>query len=179
MPNPPAPNGGGSLVNTYTIIMDVLFPTNSDGGVRPLVQTDDQEITPGADFVVDSSGGIGAPPGPFNGSIKANTWYRIGFSVTPTEIDEYINGVKVNTQTTGSLDSEWALTPGGVAQLFQNSTLAGAAAGYVSSIQIQDVALNAGQMAALGAASASKITTNSRRCLRSWNRKTRCPMRPT
>ena len=161
MPNPPAANGQGTLVNTYTIIMDVLFPTNSVGRVRPLVQTDDQIITPDADFVVDSGGGMGAPPGPYHGSIQPNTWYRIGFSVTTSGIDEYINGVKVGTQSSGGVDSRFALTPGGSAQLFQNSTFDGAAIGYVSSLQIQDVALNAGQMASLGGASASKIPTQS------------------
>ena len=161
MPNPPAANGGGSLVNTYTIIMDVLFPTNSVGHVRPLVQTDDQIITPDADLVVDSSGEIGAPPGPYVGNIQPNIWYRIGFSVTASQIDEYVNGVKVGSQSTGGVDSRFALTPGGLAQLFQNSTTNGAAIGYVSSIQIQDVALNAGQMAALGAASAAKLPTNT------------------
>lgn len=161
MPTPPNPNGGGSLVNTYTIIMDVLFPTNSVGRVRPLVQTDDGIITPDADLVVDSSGGIGAPPGPFTGNIQPNTWYRIGFSVTANEIDEYINGVKVGSQSTGGVDSRFALTPGDFAQLFQNSTTNGASIGYVSSIQIQDVALNAGQMASLGGPSAAKISTNN------------------
>lgn len=161
LPNPTAGNGGGSLVNEYTIIMDVLFPTNSTGRVRPLVQTDGGVITPGADLVVDSSGGIGAPPGPYYGSIVANTWYRIGFSVTATAIDEYINGVKVGSQSTGGVDSEWALTPNDYSQLFQNSTTNGASIGYVSSIQIQDVALNAGQMAALGLPSAAKISTTS------------------
>ena len=161
MPTPPNPNGGGSLVNDYTIIMDVLFPAVSDGRVRPLVQTDDGVITPDADLVVDSSGGIGAPPGPFNGHIQSNTWYRIGFSVTASEIDEYINGVKVGSQPTDGLDGRFALTPGDFAQLFQNSTTNGASVGYVSSIQVQDVSLNAGQMAALGAASASKISTNT------------------
>jgi len=161
MPNPVSGNGAGSLVNNYTVIMDVLYPTNSAGRVRPLLQTDDQVITPGADIVVDSSDAIGEPPGPFHGSIQPNVWYRLGFSVTDGNIDEYINGVKVGSHSTGGPDSQFALTPSGFAALFQNSTTNGAAVGYVSSIQIQDVALNAGQMAALGAASASKITTNS------------------
>lgn len=161
MPDTPNANGGGTLVNDYTIIMDVLFPSSTVNEVRPLVQTDDGIITPDADLVVDSSGGIGAPPGPFYGNIKPNTWYRIGFSVTSTEIDEYINGMKVGVQQTGGLDSRFALTPASYTELFQNSTTNGAAPGYVSSIQLRDVALNAGQMAALGGPSASKIPTNS------------------
>src|SRR5207253_2051737 len=39
MPVPPNANGGGSIVNDYTIIYDVLYPAN--GRFRPLIQTDD------------------------------------------------------------------------------------------------------------------------------------------
>ena len=160
------PNGGGSLVNNYTIVMDVLFPASESQQVRPLVQTDDGAITPDADFVIDSTGGIGAPPGPYTGSILPNTWYRIGFSVTANQISKYIDGVAVGTESTGGVDSRFALSepgappPSGYALLFQNSTVNGAASGYVSSIQLWNDALSAGQMAALAGPSASKIPTN-------------------
>ena len=154
------PNGGGSLVNNYTIVMDVLFPASESQQVRPLVQTDNGIITPDADLVVDTTGGIGAPPGPYTGSILPNTWYRIAFSVTANQISKFINGVTVGVQSTGGVDSRFALTPGGFAQLFQNSTTNGAAAGYVSSIQLWNDALSPGQIAALGAASGSIIPTN-------------------
>jgi hypothetical protein len=159
-------NGGGSLVNNYTIVMDVLFPATESAQVRPLVQTDDGVITPDADFVIDTTGGIGAPPGPYTGAILPNTWYRIAFSVTANEIDKFINGAEVGTQSTGGTDSRFALAqggalpPSGYALLFQNSTTNGAASGYVSSIQLWNDALSAGQIAALGAASAVKIPTN-------------------
>ena len=41
MPTPLFPNGNGDNVNDYTVILDVLFPAESDGKIRPLVQTDD------------------------------------------------------------------------------------------------------------------------------------------
>ena len=159
MPNPSTPNGGGTLVNAYTLILDVLIPTNSVNRVCPVIKTDGGYFGPNADLVIDSSGGIGAPPGPYYGSIQPNTWYRVGFVVSTTEIDEYINGVKVGVQTITdpTPDSRYALTPSDVSELFQNSTTNGAAPGYVSSIQLRDTALNAGQMAALGAPSAAKI----------------------
>jgi len=159
MPTPSAPNGGSpDLVNSYTIVMDVLFTTN--GVVRPLVQTDDGIITPDADLVVDSSGGIGAPPGPFYGQITGNTWYRLAFSVDSDDISLYINGVQVGVEPSGGLDSRFALEPGSVAQLFQNSTLSGAAPGYVSSIQIWSTNLSAGEIIELGVPSATKIPTS-------------------
>jgi len=159
-------NGGGSLVNDYTIVMDVLFPASESQQVRPLVQTDNGVVTPDADLVIDTTGGIGAPPGPYTGSILPNTWYRIGFSVTANEISKYIDGVSVGVDPTGGVDSAFALSepgapePSGYAELFQNSTTNGAASGFVSSIQLWNDALSAGQMAALGAASGSKIPTN-------------------
>jgi hypothetical protein len=159
-------NGGGTLVNNYTIVMDVLFPATESSQVRPLVQTDDGVITPDADFVIDTTAGIGAPPGPYTGAILPNTWFRIAFSVTANEIDKFINGVEVGTQSTGGTDSRFALAqggapePSGYALLFQNSTTNGAASGYVSSVQLWNDALSAGQIAALGAPSATKIATN-------------------
>src|SRR6202007_480206 len=143
------------LVNSYTIIMDVLFETN--GVVRPLVQTDGGVITPDADLVIDSSDGIGEPPGPFSGKITTNTWYRIAFTVDSGTLSKYINGVLVGTQPSGGLDNRLALTPANFAQLFQNSTLNGASPGYVSSIQLWNSTLNPGQIAALGGPSAAKI----------------------
>lgn len=155
-----------ALVNDYTIIMDVLFPVSAVTHVRPLVQTDDGFITPDADFVVDSTGGIGAPPGPFSGQIIPNTWYRIAFAVSDDEIDEYINGVEVGIQETGGTESRFALAapgalgPNGYAELFQNSTTNGASPGYVSSIQLWNGTLSAGALAAIGAPEATKIPTN-------------------
>src|SRR5437773_8007707 len=35
-----APNGGGTLVNQYTLILDVLYPTASSGKYRSITQTD-------------------------------------------------------------------------------------------------------------------------------------------
>ncbi|MEI8040046.1 MAG: immunoglobulin domain-containing protein [Verrucomicrobiota bacterium] len=165
--NPSIPNGGGSIVNSYTFVIDLLFPTDMDSHVRPLVMSDEGIFTPNADLVVDSNNGIGVPAGPYAGHISPNTWYRIAFSVDWTEVHEYINGVEVGVQQNDTgLDGQLALGVAGVmgssglSQLFANSTLDGAAPGYVSSIQLWDVPLNAGQIAALGAASASKIPTN-------------------
>ncbi len=160
LPVPAENNGGGSLLDDYTIVMDLLIPSGTVGHVCPLVQTDDGVITPDADFVLDSNGGIGAPPGPFNGAITSNRWYRVAFSVSTDEIDEFINGQEVGVQGTGGVDSRFALSSGSYALLFQNSTTNGASSGYVSSIQLWDSNLSPGQIAALGLPSASKIPTN-------------------
>ncbi|HYG35853.1 MAG TPA: hypothetical protein VEC99_13765, partial [Clostridia bacterium] len=158
LPTPNA-NGGGSLVNDYTIIMDVLFPDTSNNKTRPILETDQQFLTSGADLLVDANNGIGAEPGPYNGTILPNTWYRIGFVVDTSHgvIRSYINGVEVGSQPSGSLDNRYALATASTAGLFANASVDTAAEGYVNSIQLRDAALTREQMTALGGPSAEGI----------------------
>jgi hypothetical protein len=155
MPTPANANGGGSLVNEYTLIMDVLYPSASDAMERPLL---DLDLTGGPEFSVSATDGVGQDPsGPYDGTIAPNTWYRIGITRTATEQDTYINGVQVGTHTAGGLDdARYAMSVGSIALLL-SSTGNSAAAGYVNSIQLWDVALNPGQMKALGGATAAGI----------------------
>ncbi len=165
MPTPAA--NFGSTVNQYTYILDVFYPTASDGKIRPLIQTEDGTHLGSQQFIViDSTGGIGPRSigpsgvnGPYVGTIAPNTWYRIAISVTAGgTIRVYTNGVAVGSFSGGAADGFFALDPGTSALvLADTSTNAAAAAGFVNSIQIRDSALNAGQVAALGSASASGI----------------------
>jgi hypothetical protein len=159
----PAANGSGSFVNDYTLILDLFYPNASDSKIRPIIDTDGATFIPGPEFIVNSSDAIGiAPGGPFAGTIAPNTWNRIGFVVKQEQnlIILYVNGARVGTETIsgsqGGTDGRFALSPNSVA-LILGSTDTNAALGYVSSIQIRDVALATGQMKALGGASASKI----------------------
>jgi hypothetical protein len=157
MPTPNNGNGGGSIVNEWTMIMDVLYPAASDATIRPIIDTDGSFFVAGPDFVVDTSDGIGSPPnGPYNGSVQPNTWYRIGIAVTANEVDIYVNGVQVATLAGAGLDNRFAVTPGSPV-LILGSTGASAAIGYINSLQFRDAALNAGQMNALGGPSAAGI----------------------
>src|SRR5207248_2233466 len=64
----PAANGGGSLVNEYTVIFDLLYPGNLT--LRPLVDTDNATFVAGPDLIISSSDGIGVTPsGPFDGVV--------------------------------------------------------------------------------------------------------------
>jgi hypothetical protein len=145
----PANNGGGSLVNEYTVIFDALYPSNNV--VRPLLDADGTLFVAGADFIVSAGNGIGVTPsGPFDGNIAANSWYRIGFTVTASEVRKYINGVEVGVQAGTTLDGRLALSASSTTLILAN-TVGTANPGYVNSIQIRNVALNAGQMEALGA----------------------------
>lgn len=159
MPAPANPNGGGSTVNEWTLIMDLLYPAASDAIDRPLINTDGggSELVAGPDFIVSASDGIGSPPsGPYSGSIQPNTWYRVGISVTASSVSLYINGEQVYTGAGAGQDNRFALSAGGNTPIFSTPTNI-AAIGYVNSIQLRDVALNAGQMLALGGPSASGV----------------------
>src|SRR5258708_10511760 len=95
MPTPSTGNGGGSLVNEYTVIFDVLYPPESDLMLRPLIDTDDTLFVPGPDVVISASNGVGPTPGgPFAGTIAPSTWNRIGIVVQQDKnaLSFYING---------------------------------------------------------------------------------------
>lgn len=165
MPDPPTANGGGSLVNDYTLIMDVLYPASANAQERPFLDADGSLFVAGPDLVVDASNGIGTTPsGPYFGAFTTNTWYRIGFVIQQdlATVTCYSNGVRIGSDTitpsgaAAGLDGRFGLTPGSTS-LILGSTDTNSTAGYVSSIQIRDVALNAGQMAALGGPSATGI----------------------
>jgi hypothetical protein len=161
MPVLPTANGSGSEVNAWTLIMDLLFPKGSDNQDRPIIDTDGSLTTGGGfvagpDFAVSASDGIGAPSGPYFGSLLPNKWYRIGMVNTTNLVSFYINGTRVGTIGGSGLDGRFALSTT-QPYLILSTILTNAAPGYVSSIQIRDVALNPGQMSALGGPSASKI----------------------
>lgn len=150
----PAGNGGGSFVNEYTIIFDLLYPSN--GVLRPLLDTDSSVFFAGADFAVNATGGIGVTPtGPFDGTLAPNTWNRVGFTVTASQIRKYINGIEVGLQG-HTFEGRMALSPNSVALILGN-LVGDAGLGYVNSIQLRDAALSPGQMQALGGASADGI----------------------
>ncbi len=166
LPTPP-PNGGGSACNNYTIIFDLLFPQS--GQFRPLLQNDDGNLdnircflAVGANNSLQATNTAGTSlPSTFAGNIVPNVWYRIGFVVDQTdgEIDIYTNGVKAGVLTGiggfRNLDNPYSLLASSQIPVL-SSTITNAE-GYVNSIQLRDVALNAGQMQALGAPSAAGI----------------------
>ena len=167
MPTPGA-NGGGSTLNQYTYILDVLYPTASSGRTRPLIQTSDGVALGSQEFIVidGATGGVGplkigpgGVTGPYVGSLAANTWYRLGLVVTAGGTTRvYTNGVEMGSFSGGQKDGFFALNPSATALILAD-TSTNAALGYVNSIQLRDAALTAGQMAALGGPSAAGIPT--------------------
>ncbi len=169
MPLNTLPNGGGSLVNDYTIIFDILYPTSSDKKKRALVEADPTVVLgfADADLIVGADDGIGVA-GSTTGNVTPNEWHRIAFVVDvesePKMIRKYIDGVLVGSQTMpaasqgGGVDGRWAIDPGIGAALFTDDN-GEVAPAYVNSIQFQDRALNTGQILALGKPSVSGVQT--------------------
>lgn len=157
MPAPPTANGGGSEVNQWTLLLDLLYPTGSDNKDRPIIDVDGSTFFTGSEFGVSASDGIGAPNGPYFGSVKPNTWYRLGMVVTTNQVTFYINGARVGSiPNKGGIDNRFSLSTAFPALVL--ATLGDVAApGYINSMQFRDVALNAGQMEALGGPSASGV----------------------
>lgn len=164
MPITAPANGGGSFVNDYTIVMDVLYPAASDATQRALVETDLGQVntTAGAEFYINGSNQVGGDGGSFFGSIAANTWHRIGLVVqgSANKATIYIDGVEQGNFAVGGIDNRFAVDPSSdpkpYAELFKDQNGA-TAAGYVASLQFRDAALSPGQMQALGGPAADGI----------------------
>lgn len=165
-----AANGGGTLVNQYTLIFDVLYPSTSTG-YRAFLQTDGNNGSD-AEVFVNAAGGIGIS-GFYQGALSQGVWHRVAFTfdLTKREFGKYIDGTNVLSgpvgeaplgvnavqylgASTGTVDQRWALGPS--ALLFtddDNET----GKGYVNSIQFHDRVLSATEIAVLGAPTAGGI----------------------
>ncbi|MCL4178297.1 MAG: PEP-CTERM sorting domain-containing protein [Verrucomicrobia bacterium] len=151
-------NGGGSFVNQYSLIMDIMFPSTSTGQWRGLFQTSPDNSND-SDFFVNTSNGIGIS-GTYHGAIVADTWHRVALVMDLTlgteQMRKYIDGTLVGTQTLSSgVDGRWSLDT--TALLFTDED-GETASGMVNSIQIHDLALADSYILALGGATADGIS---------------------
>lgn len=147
---------GGDLVNSYTLIMDVLFPPESSSKRRALLQVESQ-LGADAELLVNENNAIGGD-GAFHGFLSPNTWHRIGF-VADAEtgtIRKYIDGALVGSQSLGPVDDRYALSPNGTAFLFNDDDGESELA-YVNSVQLRNTALSSAEMRAIGSATAAGI----------------------
>ncbi len=103
-----SPNGGGTMVNKYTIVMDVKIPVT--GKWYALYQTTVANTDDG-DWFINTSGNIGiGATGYTSKSLKPNEWYRIAISVANgARHDYYIDGEKALIGSAGAVDARFAL----------------------------------------------------------------------
>lgn len=151
-----APPSGGALTNTWSIVMDVNFPTI--GGFIGLWQTDQNIAGSDGDFFIRGDGALGIS-GNYHGVVPANTWTRIAVTIQPVgtnfQLDKYIDGVLAGTTTTGGApDGRHAV--GQFLNLFTDED-GETAAGLVNSLAYYNHALSAAEVTALGGATASGI----------------------
>src|SRR5215204_1109730 len=70
-------NGGGVLVNQWTLIMDVLYPVSSSDEWRALIQSSvGNPPNDDAEFYIDTANAVGIN-GTYHGNVPANTWVRL------------------------------------------------------------------------------------------------------
>jgi hypothetical protein len=158
------PNGGGSFINQYTFVLDVLVPP--DLGYVPIFQTD-TDMTNDADWYIapDGSFGIG-DLGYSSPLLTTDTWYRLGFvaDLGANDVRYYLNGSLVHTTTaTGLLDGRFSLysnvDAGPDLVLFNENDASGnyTHAALYNSIAFFDRPLSSAEMSALGGPSAAGI----------------------
>ena len=173
--NDSSPNGGGSYINRYTIIFDVLIPGPLNW--LPLFNTNPQNGND-ADWYVDSTGRIGIGDLGYSaaGAIAAGTWHRIAFAADlgAGSVTYYRNGSQVGQRTGGSLlDGRFAIFSGADAGpdllLFNEGDTSGVYTHelYASSIAFIDRRMSAAEIAALGGPRAEGIFVRRLRATRS------------
>jgi hypothetical protein len=162
-----APSGGGTNVNQYTLIYDVLYPSTSDLSWRAILQASTNVVTGGDDsefYIDNAANGIGISS-TYDGNVTPDVWHRIALAVDNTGpglhpvVEKFIDGVKVGEQTGGlgtiTLDGRFSLNPL-LALLFAEDNGYNNDA-YVSSVQFRSGRLSDSAIAAMGGPTVNKI----------------------
>jgi hypothetical protein len=108
-----APNGGGTYVNTFTLLFDVKYPTSSAGQWMCLYQTNPNNTNDGDFFVQSGTGKLGvAATGYSARTTKAETWYRVVVSVDNGSFYRiYVDGELWLQGTVQPVDGRFSLEP--------------------------------------------------------------------
>ncbi len=159
------PNGGGSYLNQYTILMDLYSP--GAAGWQALMNSDPTNGNDADWYISDSGGtGIGELGYSANGVFTQNAWHRVAMSadLAAGKVKYYVDGTLVRTRTGGSLlDGRFALYTnvhaGADLILFNEGDGSGDYVHelLVNSVAFTDEALDDSAIQALGGASAGGI----------------------
>lgn len=146
-------NGGGSLLNQYTLIMDVVFHSHTTPWAV-LYQTSPANNNDG-EWFINASRGLGIS-GNYGGFVPDDTWHRLAVVVDNVAgtFTSYVNGVPVQQNTGLTLDGRWAMGP--TVLLFADEDEENAA-GVVHSVQLRPEAMLPAELAALGGPTAAGI----------------------
>ncbi|HIG29648.1 MAG TPA: hypothetical protein EYQ50_18360 [Verrucomicrobiales bacterium] len=153
-----APNGGGTKVNQYTFIMDVMVEA---GGAAGFMQIDSLENTNDSDYFWQGSNfGQGGGGYAGQGTFTPDEWHRVTLSVdlaaSPPLIVKYVDGIKQDEWVQQSLDqNRRALKEFSI--LFTDGDQDEQNLWYVNSVQIRDGKLTDAEIVQLGGPSAGGI----------------------
>ncbi|HKS38790.1 MAG TPA: hypothetical protein VJW76_16465 [Verrucomicrobiae bacterium] len=159
-----APNGGGTRVNQYTLIMDVMIATTGSGAAA-MLQTSSLNNTDDGDLFWQGNN-FGQGTGGYNGTgaFTAGEWHRVSAAydmaaATPV-VTKFVDGIKQDDWTANqSLDNpRRALQP--TAILFADGDVPNPderREWWVNSIQIREGKLSDAEMVALGGPTAAGI----------------------
>ncbi|HSH17437.1 MAG TPA: LamG-like jellyroll fold domain-containing protein, partial [Verrucomicrobiae bacterium] len=153
-------NGGEGATekNVYTLIFDVLWPAAANNQWRTFVQIDSLNNGSDGEFFVNTGNAIGVGATGYHGQLTADTWHRVVIAVDQSpgvnRVSYYIDGQLVGSGAGGGLNGRFGLP---AAVNFFADDDGDARSGYVSSLQVRNVALNALEAQALGGASAAGI----------------------
>ncbi|MBI1841975.1 MAG: metallophosphoesterase [Verrucomicrobia bacterium] len=148
------PNGGGLLVNQYSIILDVMFPDKPAGLIallHPSTTSSDD-----AEWFLNSEGEIGLK-GAFGGKIGWGEWHRLAWVVDAARpgLWIYVDGALAQQTTQGiALDGRYALPTTAILFLDNNKENGTV---VINSLQIRGEAMSPEEVNALGPATAAGI----------------------
>jgi len=154
-----SPNGGGTKVNQYTLIYDVLLATNGPGAAS-MIQIDDANNTSDGDIFWQGNG-FGQGQGGYvgTGAFTAGEWHRVSLAVdlaaNPAVITKFVDGIKQDDWKTDGLDGRRALLNSAI--LFADGDQDERRVWYVNAVQIREGKLSDAQLTALGGPSATGI----------------------
>lgn len=155
--------GNGEHINRFTLIMDILRTSESDGRWQSILQTDYYNRSD-ADLFINPQNQIGVGD-VYHGHLEINRWHRLVLVVdlvsSPLgELRKYIDGVYVGKNELNGLDDRWAiyssLSSYGTLLFSDNDNET--APVYLGSVQIRNYVMSEKEIASLGTASAKGIT---------------------
>ena len=156
-----APNGGGTRVNQYTIIYDILVGTTGPGAAS-LLQTSSTANTDDGDLFWQGSN-FGQGGGGYNGrgTFTAGAWHRVAaaydMAANPPVVVKYVDGIKQDDWTANQGLDAPRRAMGPTAILFGDGDQDERREMFVSSIQVRAGRLTDAELLLLGAPTASGI----------------------
>jgi hypothetical protein len=156
-----APNGGGTRVNQYTLIMDVMVAATGPGAAS-LLQTSSTNNTDDGDLFWQGNN-FGQGTGGYNGTgaFTPTNWHRVvaayDMAANPPVVTKFVDGIKQDdwTANQGLDNPRRALLP--TAILFADGDQDERREMWVSSIQIRSGKLSDAEIVLLGGPSVSGI----------------------